>query len=64
MTIEEVKKKKFEMERALSQIVRDFMTETGVAVYAFEIKIAERAIGLPPTIARRIPLDWKSKIDF
>ena len=64
MTVEELRQKKVEMERAVAQIVGAFMAETGVVVRGFEIKVAEMAKGLPVSIVHRLPFVVKTEMDL
>ncbi len=64
MTVEELKQKKVEMEKAVSQIVSTFMADTGVVVHGFEIKVAQMAKGLPPSIVHRLPFIIKAQVDL
>lgn len=64
MTVEELRQKKIEMEKAVAQIVSAFMADTGVVVQGFEIKVAEMAKGLPASILHKLPFVVKTQMEL
>ena len=48
MTVEELKQKKLEMEKAVAQIVSTFMAKTGVVSMDLKLRSRKRPWGCPP----------------